>query len=225
MHFEILIEDQSGKKALDIIAPKIIGDEHTCKVISYKGIGRLPKGLVGKTDPWKRILLDQLPLLLRAYGQTFSNYPTGYSAVLIVVCDLDNKCQKAFRAELIDVLNAIHPQPETCFCFAIEEGEAWLLGDLPAIIRAYPNANRTPLDSYVNDSICGTWETLADAVYPGGVIALRKNGWHAVGTEKARWADNISPSMDIENNESPSFCYFRDKIRLLASTDAGIQNR
>ena len=184
MHFEILVEDQSGKKALDIIAPKIIGEEDTSRVISYKGIGRIPKGLVGKTDPWKRILLDQLPRLLRAYGQTFSNYPTGYSAVLIVVCDLDNKCQKAFRAVLIDVLNTIHRQPETCFCFAIEEGEAWLLGDLPAIIRAYPNANRTPLDSYVNDSICGTWETLADAVYPGGVIALRKNGWHAVGTER-----------------------------------------
>ena len=29
MHFEILVEDQSGKKALDILIPKIIGDDHT----------------------------------------------------------------------------------------------------------------------------------------------------------------------------------------------------
>lgn len=29
MHFEILVEDQSGKKALEILAPKIIGNEHT----------------------------------------------------------------------------------------------------------------------------------------------------------------------------------------------------
>ncbi len=205
---------------LDFIVPKIIGDEHTCKVISYNGIGRLPKGLVPKTDPWKRILLDQLPRLLRAYGKTFSNHPPGYSAALIVVCDLDDKCQKEFRAELVNLLNAIHPKPRTNFCFAIEEGEAWLLGDLAAVMRAYPDARQAILDSYVNDSTCGTWETLADAVYPGGVIALRKNGWQAVGMEKSKWADKIAPNIDIENNESPSFCYFRDKLRLLALTDA-----
>ena len=42
MHFEILAEDQSGKKTLDILVPNIIGDEHTFRVISYKGIGRIP---------------------------------------------------------------------------------------------------------------------------------------------------------------------------------------
>ena len=45
MHFEILVEDQSGKKALDILIPKLIGLEHTFKVHSYKGIGRIPKNL------------------------------------------------------------------------------------------------------------------------------------------------------------------------------------
>ena len=29
MHFEVLVEDQSGKKALDILIPKIIGDQHS----------------------------------------------------------------------------------------------------------------------------------------------------------------------------------------------------
>ena len=29
MHFEILVEDSSGKKALDILMPKILGDQHT----------------------------------------------------------------------------------------------------------------------------------------------------------------------------------------------------
>lgn len=28
MHFEILVEDQSGKKALDVLIPKLIGFEH-----------------------------------------------------------------------------------------------------------------------------------------------------------------------------------------------------
>ena len=45
MHFEILTEDASGKKALDILIPKIIGDQHTFRVIGYKGIGRIPKNL------------------------------------------------------------------------------------------------------------------------------------------------------------------------------------
>jgi hypothetical protein len=29
MHFEILVEDLSGKRALDILVPKIIATEHT----------------------------------------------------------------------------------------------------------------------------------------------------------------------------------------------------
>lgn len=39
MHFEILVEDLSGKKALDILMPKIIGNQHTFRIIAYRGIG------------------------------------------------------------------------------------------------------------------------------------------------------------------------------------------
>ncbi len=42
MHFEILVEDLSGKKALDILVPKILGNTHSFVVHSYKGIGRIP---------------------------------------------------------------------------------------------------------------------------------------------------------------------------------------
>ena len=65
-------EDQSGKKALDILVPKIIGHNHTFLVHPYKGIGRLPKNLKVTSDISKRILLDQLPKLLRGYGKTFA---------------------------------------------------------------------------------------------------------------------------------------------------------
>ena len=61
MHFEILVEDSSGKKALDILMPKILGDLHTFKVHPYRGIGRIPKNLTSGTEADKRILLDQLP--------------------------------------------------------------------------------------------------------------------------------------------------------------------
>ena len=61
MHFEILVEDQSGKKALDILIPKIIGDQHSFEIHAYKGIGHIPKNLKSSTDASKRIFLDQLP--------------------------------------------------------------------------------------------------------------------------------------------------------------------
>ena len=79
------------------------------------------------------------------------------------------------------------------------------------------HTRREILDGYVNDSICGTWERLADAVYAGGAIALSKKGWQAVGAEKSRWAENISPVMDVDSNKSPSFQYFRNALRELAT--------
>lgn len=212
MHFEILVEDQSGKKALDILVPKIIGADHTFKVISYKGIGRIPKGLGNGGDASKRILLDQLPNLLRGYGRVFANYPDNYPAAVIVVCDLDDKCLKTFRQDLFHILNACTPQPETRFCISIEEGEAWFLGDIPAVKSAYPKAKDAVLNTYVNDSICGTWECLADATYNGGWSALSAKGWKAVGAEKSQWAEKIAPHMDVTKNASPSFAYFKQKL-------------
>ena len=215
MHFEILVEDQSGKKALDILVPKIINNQHTFRIHSYKGIGRIPKNMSVGTDASKRILLDQLPRLLKGYGNTFSSYPDDCPATVILVCDLDNKCLKAFRQELFTILDNCNPKPETQFCIAIEEGEAWFLGDIPAIKTAYPRAKDAILDKYINDSICGTWECLADAIFPGGSHALKTKGWQTAGAEKSAWSEKITPHMDVDNNASASFCYFREKIREL----------
>ena len=215
MHFEILVEDASGKTALDVLVPKIIGGQHTFQVHSYKGIGRIPGNLKSSSGASHRILLDQLPRLLRGYGETFAAYPAGYEAAVILVCDLDDKCLKAFRQELFAVLNACNPKPETRFCIAIEEGEAWLLGDVAAIKAAYPGAKDDVLSRYENDAICGTWELLADAICPGGSSGLTSKGWRAVGREKSAWSENIAPRMDVDNNASPSFQYFRNKVREL----------
>lgn len=216
MHFEILVEDQSGKKALDILVPKIIGADHTWNIHPYKGIGRIPKNLGANGDANKRILLDQLPRLLRGYGNAFAKYPENYTAAVILVCDLDDKCLKSFRQELFNILSACIPQPETRFCIAIEEGEAWFLGDIPAVKSAYPRAKDSVLNAYVNDSICGTWERLADAVYSGGSTALSSKGRRLVGAEKSQWSEKISPHMNVATNSSPSFVYFRNKLLELA---------
>lgn len=215
MHFEILVEDQAGKKMLDILVPMIVGNYHTFSVHSYKGIGRIPKNMHDTDDAGKRILLDNLPKLLKGYGKAFAGYHN-YSASVILVCDLDDKCQKDFRNQLYSILNFCKPKPLTRFCFAIEEGEAWLLGDLNAIKTVYPQAKQHVLNSYVNDSICGTWEKLADAIYRGGASALSARGWQMVGMEKSKWAEEITPHMSIDSNKSPSFCYFKEKMKELA---------
>ena len=161
MHFEILVEDISGKTALEILIPKIISTEqHTFNIHPYKGIGHIPKGLKSASEAKKRILLDQLPRLVQGYGKKFSQYPPDYPAVLIVICDLDDRCLSAFRRELLDIVDKCNPQPKTQFCIAIEEGEAWYLGDLAAVKAAYPKAKEAVLNSYTNDNICGTWEKL-----------------------------------------------------------------
>lgn len=215
LHIELLVEDLSGKKALDFLVPKIIGKQVPFRVHSYKGLGAIPKNMKDAVNPRKRILLTNLPKLLKGYGRTFKGYPKSQRAAVVLVCDLDSKDRKEFLEELNAILDACHPKPATRFCIAIEEGEAWFLGDLAALKSAYPRAKDEVLDSYVNDSICGTWEKLADAVYQGGAKALAVRGWQVVGAEKTRWAEEISPHMNVESSKSPSFCFFRDSLRSL----------
>ena len=216
MHFEILIEDESGRIALKPLLEKILGpygSPHTWTMHSYKGIGKLPADLAEKSDPRKRILLANLPRLLRGYGRTYSNTP---GVCVIVIVDLDDKNCKTFKRELMDLLKQCQPQPRTLFRIAIEETEAWLMGDKAAVLRAYPRVRKPILYSYVQDSICNTWETLADAVHPGGASALKKLGWPHSAIAKYRWAERIAPLIDVEKNESKSFQVFRDGLRRLA---------
>ena len=216
MHFEILVEDQSGKKFLDILVPKIVGDSDTFEVFDYKGLGRIPKNLTAAPGAGNRQLLDNLFKALSGHGTVHARYPENYPAAVIVVCDLDDKCLKAFLQQLYEILNHCNPKPLARFCIAIEEGEAWLLGDIPAIKRAYPKAKDRVLKAYKNDSVCGTWECLANAVYPGGEKALAKEGWQGVGREKSIWAEKIAPRMDVESNKSPSFRYFKSTLQHLS---------
>ena len=208
MHFEFHIEDQSGAKAMKILLPKLFIGKATYRIHPYKGLGRIPKGLKPRSGANKRLLLDQLPQLLRGFGKAPN---PGY---IIIICDLDDKVKEQFLSELNGVLNACNPKPDTHFCLAIEEFEAWYLGDLTAVRKAYPKAKDSILKSYKNDDICGTWELLADAVYKGGSRALKNKGSKSVGMQKSIWAKEISPFMNIDDNISPSF---RDMLNQLRS--------
>ncbi len=215
MHFEVLVEDASGAITLKFLLEKILesrGRGHSFRVLSYKGIGRLPRGLHGTTDPQKRILLDRLPRILRGYGRSLQ----GQNAGVIVAVDLDDRDCHQFKQELEEVLDCCNPRPITLFRIMIEESEAWLLGDREAVKNAYPAAKDKVLDDYVQDSVCGTWEKLADAVFPGGAAKLASLGWPHVGTAKCEWADRIGKLVDIHRNKSHSFQVFQRGIRQLA---------
>jgi hypothetical protein len=134
-----------------------------------------------------------------------------------VVVDLDSRDCQALKQELLAVADACAPRPNTLFRIAIEEMEAWLLGDRQALLAAYPEAKIRFLDGYIQDSICGTWETLANAVYPGGAKALKALPYPVIGAEKHRWARDITPRLSIEANTSRSVQVFRDGLRRLAT--------
>lgn len=217
MHIEILVEDSSGEKLLQMLLPQFLGPQgepHTWRLHAYKGIGRIPKGLAMKTDPAKRILLDRLPKVLRGYGKT-----PGIDAVVVVV-DTDKRDCVAFLDELKEVAAACNPVPITLFRLAIEEIEAWYFGDQDALLAAYPRAKQDVLGKYVQDSACDTWELLADAVHLGGSAAIKKAGWPLPGQVKHEWAEKIGPLMKPERNISPSFGKLRDGLRRLVAEGA-----
>lgn len=216
MHFEVLVEDRSGSIALEHVLKKILGANnavHSWRVHPYRGIGRVPKDLRSEKDPRKRLLLDRLPRLLQGYGRSLGDVDP--SAVIVVV-DSDARDCRAFKRELLDVLDACNPRPRTLFRIAVEESEAWLLGDRDAVKAAYPGARDSVLDRYVQDSICGTWEVLADAIHPGRSACLKKLGYPVAGQAKCEWAEKIAPQMDVDRNRSRSFQVFRDGVRRLA---------
>ena len=222
MHFEVLVEDASGKIVVDHVLRRIVGkngNEHTWRTHGYKGLGRLPKDLHPGGDPSKRLLLEQLPRLLRGYGGSLSRE----SSAVIVVADLDDKDCMIFKRDLLRILHDCDCRPVALFRIAIEEIEAWLLGDRRAVVAAYGNAKKSVLDSYVQDSICGTWELLADAVHKGGSAELKRSGWPAAGQAKCQWAEDIGRLVDPDRNQSPSFHAFRDGVRrLVAGNDPSV---
>lgn len=212
MHVEVLVEDASGAKLLDALLPKLIGaqgDPHTWRIHSYKGVGRLPRDLHNNAEAAKRILLDQLPRLLRGYGRT-----PGIDAVLVVL-DCDRRNCAEFLEELKALRDSCNPAPNTLFRLAIEEIEAWYLGDRQALLAAYPRPKADVLARYQQDAVCGTWELLADAIYPGGSAAIKKAGWPLPGQVKAEWAEKIGPLLAPDRNQSPSFIKLRDGLRRL----------
>lgn len=218
MYFYFLIEDQSGEtlihKVMQKMQDKYSDLYYDCK--AFKGIGGFTqKNTVKETKNGK--LLDSLTTYLRGFNKSLANT----DSTVVVVLDNDDRNTEEFTQTLKALVEQNSITIDHIFAIAVEEMESWLLGDFTAILTAYPNAKQNVINSYVQDSICGTWELLADAIYPGGLTKMKKEcpTYKEKGLIKSEWASNIGTYMDLNKNQSPSFNYFIKEIeRRLCTT-------
>ena len=217
MYVQFLIEDRSTEKLVCHVMDKLKA-RYSDKYIDYdtrsfKGIGHLPKkgtAIERKTGQ----LLNDLPMFLRAFDKKLRKLP---GAVIIVVLDNDKRDQTEFQRQLKELSEQNMILIDHAFCIAVKEMEAWLLGDIEAIEKAYPNAKKTAIKDYVQDEICDTWEILANVIYQGGVNKLQKNAsgsYGLIGEMKAEWADRIGKMLELDKNISPSFNAFIHELTI-----------
>lgn len=211
MHFQFLVEDYSGAVFIDKIMQKLSKEaEFTFDIKSFKGIGGF-KGSGSVKDIKTNKLLTDLPQYLRAFDRSLKDI----EACIIIVLDNDTRDSRMFEKELKEQAQRAKISIDHVFCIAVEEMEAWLLGDKQALFSAYPLAKESRYKEYVQDSICGTWELLADVVFKGGLKKFKKEcpTYREVGKYKAEWAEQIGNYLDLNTNESPSFRYFITVLR------------
>lgn len=190
MHLEFLVEEPSAEAALNELVPKIIPG-CSFKLHPHQG---------------KNHLLDRLPTKLAGYARWL---PQDWYIVVLVDADRAD-CIKLKRKIIAAGREAKLPGSLLCR-IAVEELEAWFLGDVPALAKAYPGVPQT-LGSrrrYRNpDAIKGgTWEALEDV--------LQDAGYFPAGLAKIAAARAIAPHMNVEANSSRSFQVFRDGLRRL----------
>lgn len=179
----------------------------TFKIKTVRGIGHLKKQgtlIERKTGH----LLNDLPMYLRAFDRECRKIP---DSVIVIVLDNDRRNPDEFQMQLDNMAKENMILTDHVFCIAVKEMEAWLLGDLAAVEKAYSNIRKSAGKDYIQDGICDTWETLADMVYPGGIRKLTKksvNSYNEIGRAKSEWAEKIGEMLDLSRNQSPSFQKF-----------------
>ncbi len=194
MHIEFLVEEPSMEMALKFIVPKIIGSQHTFSIHNFQG---------------KKRLLKQLSKRMQAYA----NFLPSDSRIVVVV-DRDNDDCKKLKQKLCTASHVVIEKKGNVVLhrIAIEELEAWFLGDIQAIRREYPKvpANLDNKKKFRDpDAIKGgTWETLDKL--------LKDYGYQ--GLFKTQFAQRIAPNMNVENNRSKSFQVFRDGMRKIVNS-------
>ena len=161
-------------------------------------------------------MLNDLPKRIKAF-----NIELRYivNAALFIVMDNDTRDTSQFYAQLKGLSETNNISIDHVYCIAIEELEAWLLGDINAIKFAYPALRdriATKHSQYTPDEIRqgGTWEFLAEMLTKKGYSHFIKANpsYYDVGRRKSEWAEHIGKYMEIRQNQSPSFNKLIDEL-------------
>lgn len=175
----------------------------------HRGIGRLPRDVRHRPAEMKGGLLDLFPAKCRAYEKVLDT-----DADVLILCFDSDRNDPALLEEAVRTAAEIcAPALRTVIGIAVEELEAWLLGDPEALRRAYPDLDEAKLSAYEQDAVCGTWETLCAILEKEEAEEIIASGYPAVGRFKAEWARRITPYMKAESNRSPSYRRFRARLR------------
>ncbi|MGC8491308.1 MAG: hypothetical protein ACP5SH_06190, partial [Syntrophobacteraceae bacterium] len=126
--------------------------------------------------------------------------------------DLDHDACLELKGRMLNLLDYCKPPPMTIFRMAIEEIEAFYLGDKSAIRAAFPKCKLSRMDSYIQDSICGTWEVFKAVI---GEEGEDKVEWGRLmgSTLTTRWSGTSA-------NNSHSFRQFCKGLLRLAGEPA-----
>ncbi len=202
MHIDVHVEEESAEEALRHLLPKIIAGRADFRIINYRG---------------KHSLLAKLPARLRAYDKRIR---AGEDLKLVVLIDRDGDDCRALKARLDNMAAtaglATKSQPDRDNRFvvvnrlAIEELEAWFLGDAAAVRAAFPKASTFEKKKAYRDPDAirgGTWEALHRLLKP----------YYPESYPKIEAARRIAPHLNVSANRSPSFlCFCRGVEALLA---------
>lgn len=197
---EIFVEEPSMEYALQALIPKIRPDLTGCFAIH---------AFAGVND-----MLNKLPDRLKGY---IGWLPSDWR--ILVVRDEDRKKCSQLKAEIETIVRKAGLAPKTkkgatfnvLTRIAVEELEAWLLGDVEALAATYPGIPQTLASQRAFRDVDavrgGTWEALERV--------LQKAGHFLGGLPKIQVAREVAANMEPDRNTSRSFKAFKDGLQAL----------
>jgi len=194
MRLEVIVEEPSMEEALRHLLPRILQGRARWKAVNMRNKGRL---------------LKELPKRLRAYRKRMES---GENLKIIVLVDRDNddchelkqRLETIAREAGLTTKAAANGQGgfQVVTRIAIEELEAWFMGDEKALKAAFGSLTKAAFpNSFKNPDNGGTWERLHRF--------LKRNGIYRNSFPKSDAARRIAPHMEPDRNRSHSFQAFR----------------
>lgn len=208
MTLHIMVEGPSEVAFFDGWANKLKSTQNI-RVHAHQGKGSLPPENA-KANAKHRGLLDQLPFKLKAFADTLNAHSDG----ILILVDADDDDPSELITKISQTVERCAPLLKVEISVATEEMEAFYLGDLKAVKRAYPDADMESARAYVPDSICGTWEKFGEIIGDDG-------------GNKVAWAEKMGVCLTTKaaHSRSPSFKAMLGKISTLSQQPAPQPNK